>query len=559
MSLSNSFEPSLSPTQIIDCLGEITFGIHESRNIVDIFNTTTNTVRQLLQADRVLISCCYPHNMQKFVVESVDSNCISILGKTFPNFELTNNFTQVYKQDITNITLQEFQRNYGELFTQFQVVSSFVVPILKTKGKADNNQNCLWGLLIVHQCFHLRQWQPLEIKLLQQLALQLSLAIHQHPHNNFPQQQTSLLSLSSISDASNVFTHYINTHELEDALHESEQQFRQIFQNAPIAISLVDYQTHRFIRVNPAHYQLLGYTISELAFLTFDDISYPDDLRHNLDYLQQFKFGEFDSFCMEKRFIKKNGELVQTNITVSILPDQYGRPKFSLAMIEDISERRQAEDKIKASLLEKETLLQEIHHRVKNNLQIISSLLRLQARQLHDHLALEIFKESQNRVQAMALIHEKLYQSSSLAKIDCQEYITTLVQELFRSYQAYKQAITFLVKVKQSSLSIALATPFGLIINELVSNSLKYAFIEMVGGQVFISLQEPNQGQFILIISDNGKGLPKSLDFRKTKTLGLQLVCRLTKQISGTIELIQSQGTTFKIVFTTTLEKGRMG
>lgn len=559
MSLSNSFEPSLSPTQIIDCLGEITFGIHESRNIVDIFNTTTNTVRQLLQADRVLISCCYPHNMQKFVVESVDSSCISILGKTFPNFELTNNFAQVYKPEITNIALQEFQRNYLELFTQFQVVSSFVIPILKTKGKIDNNQNCLWGLLIVHQCFHLRQWQPLEIKLLQQLALQLSLAIHQYPHNNFPQQQTSLLSLSSISDASNVFTPYINTHELEDALHESEQQFRQIFQNAPIAISLVDYQTHSFIRVNPAHYQLLGYTISELAFLTFDDISYPDDLLHNLDYLQQFKFGEFDSFCMEKRFIKKNGELVQTNITVSILPDQHGRPKFSLAMIEDISERRQAEDKIKASLLEKETLLQEIHHRVKNNLQIISSLLRLQARQFHDHLALEIFKESQNRVQAMALIHEKLYQSSSLAKIDCQEYITTLVHELFRSYQAYKQDITFLVKVKQSSLSIALATPFGLIINELVFNSLKYAFIEMLGGQVFISLEEKNQGQFILIISDNGKGLPKSLDFRKTKTLGLQLVCRLTKQINGTIELIQSQGTTFKIVFTTTLEKGRMG
>lgn len=221
MSLSNSFEPSLSPTQIIDCLGEITFGIHESRNIVDIFNTTTNTVRQLLQADRVLISCCYPHNMQKFVVESVDSSCISILGKTFPNFELTNNFAQVYKPEITNIALQEFQRNYLELFTQFQVVSSFVIPILKTKGKIDNNQNCLWGLLIVHQCFHLRQWQPLEIKLLQQLALQLSLAIHQYPHNNFPQQQTSLLSLSSISDASNVFTPYINTHELEDALHES--------------------------------------------------------------------------------------------------------------------------------------------------------------------------------------------------------------------------------------------------------------------------------------------------------------------------------------------------
>lgn len=552
MSLSNSFEPSLSPTQVIDCIGEITFAIHEGINIDDILNTTTNKVRQLLQTERVLISCCYPHNIHKIIVESVDSSCLSILGKTFSNFKLINDFEQVYKQDLTDVALQEFQCNYLKLFTQFQVDSSFVVPILKIKTKAENNQNRLWGLLIVHQCSYLRQWQPLEVKLLQQLAIQLSIAIHQQPNSNLSQKKQP-------TDASKLFTHYINTHELQGALHESEQQFRQIFQNAPIAISLVDYQTHRFIRVNPAHYQLLGYTKSELAFLTFDDISHPDDLLHNLDYLQKFKLGEFNSFCMEKRFIKKNGELVTTNITVSILSDQDGRPKFSLAMIEDISKRRQAEDKIKTSLLEKETLLKEIHHRVKNNLQIISSLLRLQAKQIDDYHALEVFQESQNRVQAMTLIHEKLYQSSSLAQIDCQEYITTLVQELFRSYQAHKQGITFLVKVKQSSLAIALATPFGLIINELVSNSLKYAFTEMVGGQIFIGLQEPNQGQFVLIISDNGKGIPKSLDFRKTKTLGLQLVCRLTKQLNGTIELAQSQGTKFKIVFTTTPEKGRIG
>lgn len=552
MSPSNSSELSLSPKQVIDCLGEIIFGIHEDKNFDDIFNNTVNTVRQLLQTDRVLISRCYPYQIHQIIVESVDSNCTSILGKTFPNFDLTNNFEQVYKQDITNIVLQEFQGNYLKLFTQFQVSSSFVVPILQKKAKEDHNQNCLWGLLIIHQCTYLRQWQPLEVKLLQQLAIQLGLAIHQQANSNLPQPKKSLLSLSSTSDPRDTFNHYINPHKLEGALHESEQQFRQIFQNAPIAISLVDYQTHRFIRVNPAHYQLLGYTISELAFLTFDDISHPDDQRHNLDYLQRFELGKFDSFCMEKRFIKKNGELVKTKITVSILPDQDGKPKFSLAMIEDITERRQAEDKIKASLLEKETLLKEIHHRVKNNLQIISSLLRLQSRQICERKALEVFKESQNRVQAMALIHEKLYQSFSLAQIDCLEYITTLVQELFRSYEAHKQAINFIVKVNQSSLPIALATPFGLIINELVSNSLKYAFTETVNGQIFIALQEHNQGQFILIISDNGKGLPKSLDFRKTKTLGLQLVCRLTKQLNGNIELDQRQGTEFKIVFTTT-------
>jgi two-component sensor histidine kinase len=151
----------------------------------------------------------------------------------------------------------------------------------------------------------------------------------------------------------------------------------------------------------------------------------------------------------------------------------------------------------------------------------------------------------------MALIHEKLYQSSNLAKIDLQEYITTLVQELLRSYEAHKRTIAFTVKVNQLSLAIAVATPFGLIINELVSNSLKYAFPETLGGQIFMGLQEALRGQFIMIISDNGIGLPKDLDFRHTSSLGLQLVCRLTKQLNGTIELDRSQGTKFKIVFAT--------
>jgi PAS domain S-box-containing protein len=561
MSPTNSSESILSPEQVIDCLRAIIFGIHEGSNLDNILHTTTKTVRQLLQSDRVLISRFHSHKIHQIIVESTDANWLSILGETFPNFDdSTNNFAQLYKQELTNIDLQEFQSNYLKLFAHFQVASSFVVPILQNKARESKNQNCLWGLLIVHQCSYLRQWQPLEVNLLQQLAVQLGLAIHQQANSNFPQQEPATSqSLGITSDENDDFNYCIAARELEGALHESEQQFRQIFQNAPIAISLVNYQTHRFIQVNPAHSQLLGYTISELASLTLEDISHPDDLLQDLDCLQQFELGHFDSFRMEKRFIKKNGDLIQTNITVSILPDQDGRPKFSLAMIEDITERRQAEDKIKTSLLEKETLLKEIHHRVKNNLQIISSLLRLQSRQIRDHEDLDILKESQNRVQAMALIHEKLYQSSSLAKIDCQEYITTLVQELFRSYNAHRQKIDFRVKVNQSSLAIALATPFGLIINELVSNSLKYAFTETVGGQIFIGLQEPNQGQFNLIISDNGKGLPKSLDFRNTKTLGFQLVRRLTKQLNGTIELDRSQGTEFKIVFTTDPSKGKIG
>lgn len=363
--------------------------------------------------------------------------------------------------------------------------------------------------------------------------------------------------IAFVLDISDLYYELRLRKQAEEALRENEHQFRQIFQNSPIAISLADFHTHRFIRVNLAHYQLLGYTPSELTCLTFDDISHPDDLLENLYGLEQIAQGKLDNFRIEKRFIKKNGDVIWTNTTLTIVPDQDAKPKYSLAMIEDITEHRQAQNKIKASLLEKETLLQEIHHRVKNNLQIISSLLRLQSRQIQDPQALELFKESQNRVQAMALIHEKLYHSSNLDQINFQDYIQPLVQGLFRSYNACKHTITFNVNIKPISLPIAKAIPCGLIINELISNSLKYAFPENVGGQICINLLPVEEQliapllkrQCILSIRDNGVGLPKDLDFRHTNSLGLQLVCRLTKQLEGTIELDRSQGTEFQIKF----------
>ena len=343
----------------------------------------------------------------------------------------------------------------------------------------------------------------------------------------------------------------------EEALRESEQHFRQIFQEAPIGISVADFQTHRFFKANPAWCRILGYSASELLSLTFGEITHPDDLPEDLHNVKQIEQGKIDSFRMEKRYRKKNGEFMWANLTVTVLPSQEGKPKLNLAMIEDITERQQVEEQIKASLQEKETLLKEIHHRVKNNLQIISSLLRLQSRQIRDQQTLELFKESQNRVQAMALIHEKLYQSSNLAQIDFQEYIASLVGNLSRSYETCCHDVTFKINVEPVSLAIDTAIPCGLIINELVTNSLKYAFPENQAGEICISLQfgeaplnSPlDKENFILTIRDNGIGLPQDFDFRNTSSLGLQLMCRLAKQIGGSLQHNRSQGTEFKIVF----------
>ncbi|NEQ18470.1 MAG: hypothetical protein F6K44_34385 [Moorea sp. SIO3E2] len=220
----------------------------------------------------------------------------------------------------------------------------------------------------------------------------------------------------------------------------------------------------------------------------------------------------------------------------------------------DITERKQAENQVRASLTEKEVLLKEIHHRVKNNLQIISSLLRLQSRKVEDPQALSLFKDSQHRVQSMALIHQQLYQSPNLAQINFGKYIQTLTNNLFRSYGINPQTIALNIEVTTAPLTIDVAIPCGLIINELVSNSLKYAFPENQEGKMEISLSSDQQGQLILKVSDNGIGLPDNLDFQSTKSLGLSIVRNLTAQLGGNIILDCSQGTRLEIKFPHSLD-----
>ena len=211
-------------------------------------------------------------------------------------------------------------------------------------------------------------------------------------------------------------------------------------------------------------------------------------------------------------------------------------------------DKKRAEEQIKKNLKEKEVLLQEIHHRVKNNMQVISSLLRLQSRYITDGKALEFFKNSQNRVRSMVLIHESLYQSKDLAHIDFAEYVKKLTTQLLSSLAIYKSLIKLKINVKDIKMDINLAIPCGLIINELVSNSLKYAFPEGRKGELSISFTYENQ-TYILYVKDNGIGISEKINLKEPKTLGLQLVNSLTKQLHGTLELEKVKGTCFKITF----------
>jgi len=214
----------------------------------------------------------------------------------------------------------------------------------------------------------------------------------------------------------------------------------------------------------------------------------------------------------------------------------------------EVRERKKTEEKIEAALKEKEVLLKEIHHRVKNNMQLISSILNSQSKHIEDEQALMMFKNGQSRIRSMALVHEKLYESEDLAGIDFAEYIRSITTYLF-SLHKISEAVRLNVDIKDILLDINTAIPCALIVNEIVSNSLKYAFPEGIEGEIYIGLHSNKRDKLILIVKDNGIGFPKELDFRKTESLGMQLIIMLVEQLEGTVELERKEGTAFTITF----------
>ncbi|MBD3886492.1 CBS domain-containing protein [Phormidium tenue FACHB-886] len=218
----------------------------------------------------------------------------------------------------------------------------------------------------------------------------------------------------------------------------------------------------------------------------------------------------------------------------------------------ELQERKCTEEQLKLSLKEKEALLKEIHHRVKNNLQVISSVLRLQSDYIKDEQVLALFKDSQNRIRSMALIHEKLHQSSDLLKINFDDYVRDLADNLLRSYAASSQTATLRTEAAGVWLTIDTAIPCGLIINELVSNALKHAFpVPDTTNEIRVKILPTSDARFTLTVQDNGIGFPPNLDFRNTESLGLELVCIFTEQLEGMIDRDETEtsGTTFTITF----------
>lgn len=241
---------------------------------------------------------------------------------------------------------------------------------------------------------------------------------------------------------------------------------------------------------------------------------------------------------------RKDGTELPVDIMLSPIETDDGT--FALAVVRDITERKRAEAE---TIQARETYLKELHHRVKNNLQVISSLLFLQSRHTDDPRTLEILKESQTRVKSIALIHEKLYRSPELTSIDFAEYARDLVSDLFATYGVSEGTIAIELDVANIPVDIDTAILCGLILNELVSNVLKHAFPDGRGGRVSVGLSHTDDRWLRLTVADDGVGLPRDRDWRTGSSLGLKLVTDLTRQLDGQLDIDSAAGTTFRITF----------
>lgn len=341
----------------------------------------------------------------------------------------------------------------------------------------------------------------------------------------------------------------------EERLNQREQEFRALAENAPDIIARYDKQL-RHLYVNAVVEPITGLSPQDHIGKTIQEIGMPEDLYTCWEENLQQVFTTGQERIIEFDFITLDGtrRYYQTRLVPEFALD--GSVETILSIDRDITDFKQAEEQLKASLQEKEVLLKEVHHRVKNNLQIISSLLDLQSLQLQDPTVREAFRTSQNRVKSIALIHEKLYQSENLARVNLADYIHTLATFLLETYSINPNSITLQLKVDDIFLELDKAIPCGLIINELVTNALKHGFTGRTKGTIWVEAQavrsespQAKVTQFTLSVGNDGIKLQEPPNFTQKKSLGFQLVDVLVKQLKGQLEFDQSRGTEFKMQF----------
>jgi len=293
---------------------------------------------------------------------------------------------------------------------------------------------------------------------------------------------------------------------------------------------------------NDASATMLGHTVEELEGMSIESFLDVQEGRESARRLLEF-LKKGPSIDLDTVFRRADKTRVPVLLSGATLHGDDTETLGAVLISKDISERIEAETRLKRSLREKEVMLREIHHRVKNNMQVISSLLKLQVRNIDDDIARGIITESQNRIRSMALIHEKLYLSDNFAEVDFRTYAKTLVSRLYESYGVHQHAIRMEIDVDYPKLPVDTAIPCGLIVNELVSNALKHAFSEGDKGTITVRMHQTSDSLIELSVADDGCGLPKDLDIATTESLGLRLVTMLAEdQLQAELEFCRKSG-----------------
>jgi PAS domain S-box-containing protein len=331
----------------------------------------------------------------------------------------------------------------------------------------------------------------------------------------------------------------------EQVREESERRFRTIFETAQEIIFLKNKEL-RYTLVNPAMERLFGLPANRIVGMSDEDLFDGETADYNTRLDRRVLAGES---VTDEAVKTVNGKPQSFHVTKVPVRNETGTIVGLCGIARDTTERKRMEEALHQSIREKELLLKETHHRVKNNMQIISSILNLQAKSIKDPVALEGLKMCQSRIRSMSLIHEKLYRSRDISRIDFGEYVRSLAAALLHSCQIDPDRVKLRFETDEVLLDMNTAIPCGLIVNELVLNALKHAFPHRKAGEVHIVLTREENGDCGLAISDTGVGFPKGLDFRKTDSLGLQLVNLLVEQIDGTIRMRRAGGTKFEITF----------
>ena len=364
-----------------------------------------------------------------------------------------------------------------------------------------------------------------------------------------------------------LFHDITNRKTMEIALIKSEEKLRMMIDNSPIGFSATDLKGN-FIEVNPAVCNMTGYTYEEMIHKHFEEFSHPDDRQQNNELYKKLLDNKIPHFDLEKRYIHKDGSIVNVLIRSQIVRDKKGKPLFEMAITEDITKRKHAEEQIAKDLKEKTALLQELYHRTKNNMQVVRSMLKIQLRNIDNRILSgdsgsdyihDSFNEIINKIKAMSLVHEKLYQAKDLSHINLKEYIGDLVKYLMRGYSIRTDKVILNMELEEVFVLIDSAIPLGLVLNEMISNVFKHAFPHTKNDELFIKLYKEKNETIHIQLNDNGVGIPDDIDLKNVSTMGMQTVFSLTEyQLMGKVKYDTKKGLKWHIRFKDDQHKERV-